>query len=245
MKGYKLFIVISFLFFFGGILGWLIELFYRRLAKENKSRQWFNPGFLTGPCLPLYGFGCVVLYILSLIEKFILNFDTGGVKHYAVMFLIMALAMTLLEYVAGIIFIKGMNLKLWDYSNEWGNFQGIICPKFTLFWGLLSAAYYFFLFPPIHRLVLWFIENPWFSFVVGIFFGIFLIDGAFAIRLGTILRSKAVEIDRKATIDLQKFEKFLRERKLSRFYAPHDSRFMLTSKLEDFENFVKRSPAKG
>lgn len=34
------------------------------------------------------------------------------------MFIIMAAAMTLVEYIAGIIFVKGMHIKLWDYSNE-------------------------------------------------------------------------------------------------------------------------------
>ena len=30
----------------------------------------------------------------------------------------MALSVTLIEYFAGLIFIKGMHVKLWDYSDE-------------------------------------------------------------------------------------------------------------------------------
>ena len=50
-----------------------------------------------------------------------------------VLFLLMALSVTLIEYFAGLIFIKGMHVKLWDYSDEKWNIQGIICPKFTSF----------------------------------------------------------------------------------------------------------------
>ena len=46
----------------------------------------------------------------------------------------MALSGTLIEYFAGLIFIKGMHVKLWDNSDEKFNIQGIICPKFTFFW---------------------------------------------------------------------------------------------------------------
>ena len=44
IEAYRLFIVISFLFFFGGILGWFIELFFRRLnTKKNPEKIWYNP----------------------------------------------------------------------------------------------------------------------------------------------------------------------------------------------------------
>ena len=39
------------------------------------------------------------------------------------------------------------HVRLWDYSNEWMNYEGLICPKFSLFWGLICALYYFLLYP--------------------------------------------------------------------------------------------------
>ena len=63
---YRIFILLCFLFFFCAVLGWVIELFFRRfISKANPDRLWLNPGFLTGPYLPLYGCGVVVLYALS------------------------------------------------------------------------------------------------------------------------------------------------------------------------------------
>lgn len=256
IKFYEVFILICFLFFFGAILGWVLELFFRRfISPANPERLWLNPGFLTGPYLPLYGFGVVVLYALSYLEKYLTQFDSGGPVHYLIMFVIMAAAMTVVEYIAGIIFIKGMHIKLWDYSNEKGNIQGIICPRFTIIWGVLSILYYFLLYPPITKMIFWFMEHKFFSFTVGSIFGIFIVDFATSMHLGTILRKKAVEFDEKHVIDFDKFK----SKAGKRFFSVHNRMNLLeklnladkvnllekknlTEKIDDFENFVKRSP---
>ena len=62
----SLFLVLTFLFFVGSVAGWVLELFYRRFfSRNNPERKWINPGFLTGPYLPLYGFSLVILFSLS------------------------------------------------------------------------------------------------------------------------------------------------------------------------------------
>ena len=57
---------------------------------------------------------------------------SGSVGYYFVMFFIMALVMTLIEYLVGLLSIHVMGIRLWDYSHCWGNIQGIICPLFTM-----------------------------------------------------------------------------------------------------------------
>ena len=47
------------------------------------------------------------------------------------LFSAMAVGMTLIEYVAGVFCLKFLKVRLWDYSNLWGNVQGIICPLFS------------------------------------------------------------------------------------------------------------------
>ena len=131
-------LILAFLFFMGCIVGWGIEVIFRRFKKENVSRKWVNPGFLVGPYLPLYGFGLCGLYLLASLENTSLIEEvTAGSK--IVLFLIMAIVMTLFEYIAGLIFIKGMHVQLWDYSKEKFNIQGIICLKFSIFWAILGA----------------------------------------------------------------------------------------------------------
>lgn len=245
LNGYQNFVVISFLFFVGSILGWILELFYRKFFErvQNPNARWVNPGFLTGPWLPVYGFGAAALFVMSVIETYMIKIDSGGLLHYVMMIVFMALTMTCIEFAAGIIFIKGMKIRLWDYTEEWGNLWGIICPKYTFFWALLSAGYYFFLFPKFLDLVLWFIEHPWFSFVVGIILGMFIIDCGFSLRLGSVLRKKAMQIDKAAAINMQKMQDHLRQERLAKFFEAH-SELYLTQKLQSFEDFVSRSPAK-
>ena len=245
LTSYKIFVIAAFLFFTGSVLGWFIELFYRKFFErvQNPQRRWVNPGFLTGPWLPVYGFGALSLFAMSFVETFISGLDKGGAAHYVLMIVFMALIMTGIEFAAGIIFIKGMKIRLWDYSDEWGNLWGIICPKYALFWAALSAAYYFLLFPPFLDLVMWFIEHPWFSFVVGTLFGIFVVDCAFSLKLGTALRKKAMQIDKASAINIQKMQSALRQDRMAKFFSAHSERF-LTEKLQSFEDFISRSPAK-
>ena len=197
------FLVAAFLFFIGSCLGWCIEVVFRRCFTAKK---WINPGFLTGPYLPLYGFGVVGLFAIS-----VLPIDTGMPWLNAVIIiLIMGAAMTLIEYIAGLIFIKGMKIKLWDYTDRWGNIQGIICPLFSLFWLLVAVFFYFVITAPVISAVVWFVHHIEFAFVVGMFMGIFLIDFAHAIDLSTKIRKFAAEHD--MVVHFEKLKETLRER---------------------------------
>ena len=62
----NLFLTLAYLFFIGSTLGWVAELLYRRfLSGANPERKWINPGFCTGPYLPIYGFGLCTLFLLA------------------------------------------------------------------------------------------------------------------------------------------------------------------------------------
>ena len=107
----------------------------------------------------------------------------------------MALAMTVIEYIAGIVSYKGLHVRLWDYSEEWGNIQGVICPKFSLFWGLLGVAYYYLIHPNILDALDWLAHNLASSFFIGVFYGIFIIDLVNSANLITKLKKIADEND--------------------------------------------------
>ena len=127
MSKFQIFLIVLYLFFFGAVGGWVLELLFRRFfSGANPERKWLNPGFLFGPCLPLYGFGTVLLFILSELDHQLFGSFSGTFWYYPVMFVVMALAMTLLEYIVGVVSFKGFHLRLWDYSKLWGNIQGII-----------------------------------------------------------------------------------------------------------------------
>lgn len=189
----ELLMVLLFLFAIGSMTGWFIELFYRRFTRENLERNWLNPGFLVGPCLPLYGFGLCALYILSGLDQ--LNLVNNQIAERIILFILMAVVMTIIEYIAGIIFIKKMKVELWDYSDEWCNLQGIICVKYSVIWAILGVLYYFVLHPYILDIVTWISNNPTFSFVIGFFYGILFIDLGYSAEILKKIRTFAIEND--------------------------------------------------
>lgn len=187
----KFFLVITFLFFTGSIIGWGIELIFRRFfSKNNPERKWINPGFLTGPYLPLYGFSLVILFLLSFID---VSFIENSHLQKAVLFALMALCITFFEFIAGMIFIVGMKIRLWDYSKNRGNIKGIICPQFTFYWWLLSAVYYFLIHPRILEWLYWFTSHIEFSFVVGFFYGVLCVDLCYSLKVMARIRHFARE----------------------------------------------------
>lgn len=188
----SLILILAFLFFVGSIFGWILELLFRRfISKNNPERKWINPGFCVGPYLPLYGSGLCILYLIAGIRPYI-HFGNEIVDN-VVLLLAMALAMTVIEYIAGIISYKGFHVRLWDYSNEWGNIQGIICPKFSLIWGALGVAYYYLVHPNILDALNWLSNNLAFSFFIGMFYGVFIIDLVYSANLITKLKKLSDE----------------------------------------------------
>lgn len=183
---------LAFLFFMGSTIGWGLEVIFRRFfSSSNPERKWINPGFCTGPYLPLYGFGLCLLYLIAGLEKY--SWISHPVWNRIILFFAMALCMTVIEYIAGIFCLKVAKVRLWDYRDEWANVQGIICPKFSLAWAVLGAVYYFLIHPYILGALEWLSRNLAFSFVIGLFFGVFILDVAHSTQLVVKLKKFAEE----------------------------------------------------
>ena len=246
-------LTLCFLFCVGSCIGWCIEVGFRRIFTAKK---WINPGFLTGPYLPLYGFGVVGMYLICLIPIDVGNFWLNALITIA----ITGVSMTVIEYLAGLIFIKGMRVKLWDYSNRWGNIQGIICPLFSLIWLAVGALYYFVIDPFVIGWVEWFVSNMSFAFVVGFFFGVFTIDFCHSINLTVKIRKFATDHD--VVVRYEKVKESIKESfdKLkngvkdtankipkARFFSPFKSSNSLEQALIEYlakENAEKEKPRK-
>ncbi len=197
----KYIVLSSTLFVIGSLIGWVIELFFRRFVSQKK---WMNPGFLTGPYLPIYGFGVLVLYGVSNLPLGINNQPVDIIVHI----LIIGVGMTLIEFIAGLIFIKGFKVKLWDYSNRKGNIMGIICPSFSIIWLGVGSLYYFLLNPVLVNGLTWISENLIYTYFVGIVIGAMLVDFAYSIHLATKLK----DYKELASLRFEDFKKELKER---------------------------------
>lgn len=166
-------LVLAFLFYVGSLIGWILEFLFRNLISHDgpKTAFFINPGFCQGPYLPIYGIGTIVMFIISYVFKEVLHYS-----QIIPIILIIGLFMTLIELIGGYLLLKYMNLRLWDYRQFKGNFKGYICPQFTLIWTILGAIFYLLVYPYCINGIIWLSKNLAFSFFIGLFYGIFIID---------------------------------------------------------------------
>jgi len=122
---------LTFMFCIFSIIGWIVEVLYDSV----QNKRMVNRGFLMGPYLTVYGTGALMgIFLIGQIQHF--NIFIKAVSYLGIT--------TITEYAAGLILLKAFNVKLWDYSNEKFNYNGIICLKFSLFW-MLSVFFFDYL----------------------------------------------------------------------------------------------------
>ena len=105
-------------------------------------RKPVNSGFLYGPFCPMYGFGAVIMLVASQISNNIL-----------IIFVMAVTIFTVWEYVVAVILEKLFKTKYWDYSNIRFNFQGRICLKNSIYWGILGVILVLIIQPCIEKLL--------------------------------------------------------------------------------------------
>lgn len=238
-----IFLSLAYLFFIGSMIGWVLELLYRNLKRPHQ--RWINPGFCTGPYVPLYGFGLCILYLLASLERFGIIKDPFWNKVFII--LTMGVCMTLIEYIAGIWCLKYMKVRLWDYSNQWGNLQGIICPGFSLVWAAIGVLYDFFIHPHILNALQWLSQNLAFSFFIGMFFGIFLLDVAHSAQIVSKLKQFAEEnqvVVKYENIKHHIRESHLRTKQQYHFFSPFRSDHALLDHLKEMYGTIEKQRKK-
>lgn len=232
----SLFLILAFLFSIGASLGWILELIYRKFfSKANPHRKWINPGFCTGPYLPIYGFGLCILYLIASIKSVYPNLNQ------LVIFIITAIAMTTIEYIAGTWLLLTFHVRLWDYTREWGNINGLICPRFSVYWAIIGAIYYFLIHPHVLGALNWLSYNLAFSFVIGMFFGIFMIDVSHSTQIITKLKAFAKENDvivRYEAVKLQIKAHHEANMKKYHFFRPFHSDVPLHEHLMEMQKII-------
>ncbi len=111
-------------FFFYSFVGWIWESSYVSICTHKLT----NRGFLTGPMLPIYGSGAIVM----LCTTYPVRSSEIGI------FFIGMFSATLLEYVTGVIMEALFQVRYWDYSDKKFNIHGHICLSSSLAWGVFT-----------------------------------------------------------------------------------------------------------
>lgn len=114
-------------------LGWCLEVSYGMLT----LKKFVNRGFLIGPLCPIYGLGCVLLYLLL-----------QGYASDPIMLALASMAIcSILEYVASYLMEKIFKTRWWDYSEKKYNINGRICLEMAIPFGILGLLVVYILFP--------------------------------------------------------------------------------------------------
>lgn len=129
------------LFFAYSVVGWLWETIYCSI----RARKFQYRGFLAGPYCPVYGFAVVTILLAT--DQFS--------RTIIGLFIIGLIVATIFEFFASIILERAFHLKLWDYSQLWGNLDGRVAPAISLFWGIAVVILVKFVQPPMMNLVNW------------------------------------------------------------------------------------------
>lgn len=117
-------------------IGWLLEVAYA----FYEERRFVNRGILAGPICPVYGFGTLLILNIGSLLKL----QHPGLLSNIIFIILLT---TVLEYLTGYMLETFLNVKAWDYSNEFCNIKGRICLKFSIFWGLLGCFLIYGLHP--------------------------------------------------------------------------------------------------
>lgn len=224
----RILINIATLFLIGSVLGYLVELLFKRFFSKKK---WVNPGFMRGPYLPIYGFGVLALYGLW-------NISFGSMPNWSVIvikLIIIGIGMTLIELVTGLFFLKVFNMRLWDYGDRWGNYKGVICPLFSLIWMAAGGIYYFLLNGLLINALNYINTNLVYSFFIGIGIGMIIVDALYSFRVGIKVK-KALE---GIQINYNNFRESFYESKQGKRFAAFST--LLSSKAEELKEHALKT----
>ena len=113
------------LFFAYAFLGWCIEV----TLKYFQFHRFINRGFLTGPWLPIYGFGAA---LITVVIKGLAPLEFSVGTTFAVSFLLCGF----LEYMTSYVLEKRFHARWWDYSQKPMNLHGRVWIGNLILFGL-------------------------------------------------------------------------------------------------------------
>lgn len=143
----------GFCFFIYCLMGWIYEV----ILGLCYGHGFVNRGFLFGPWLPVYGIGALLL-ILCLQPIFRKKRYLGKLPLTPFFIFIGTFVLTsVLEYITGAALMEFYQIRLWDYSADWLNINGYICPR-TSFRFAIGGLLLFYVTQPLLRA--WFVRWP-------------------------------------------------------------------------------------
>ena len=120
-------------FFVYSFAGWCGEV----CAAAVERKRFINRGFVSGPLCPVYGIGAVsyAVFLPELADNLFFLFLGGMILG------------AFIEFVTGLLLEKIFHKKWWDYSGILFNFEGYVCLRYSLLWGVFAVLMVLFVNP--------------------------------------------------------------------------------------------------
>lgn len=187
-------------FYLCSFFGYFLEVLWVFLG----THKLVNRGFLTGPVIPIYGVGAVLILFCLL-------------RYYddpVVVFVFGIIITSALEYFTSFIMEKIFHNRWWDYSNQKYNLNGRICLKNSFTFGIMSLVIIYAIVPLLYFIFSLLSLKVW-QIIVIICSGLFIIDVIYSSIIAYNLRNRLIIVEELKNEKLAKipvlFEKKLKE----------------------------------
>ena len=136
--GFSILLYWFLMFWFFSFLGWIVE----GLAFIIEDRKLVNRGFLIGPYCPIYGFGAIIMLLISKLTD-----------NLFVFFILALVLCSAFEYFISFLMESLFQVRWWDYSNDSFNINGRVCLRNALAFGGLGVLFIRYLKPLFDKLI--------------------------------------------------------------------------------------------
>ncbi len=133
-------------FFVYSILGHLLETIVALITKTN-----FKSGFLFGWWTPVYGVGTVIILFIS--EYLFKNMHMNRIVESIVAFFVIAIVLSFIEALGGVLLEKIFNISFWDYNAHKYHIGKYISLEMTFMWGIASMIFIYLVNPLLEKII--------------------------------------------------------------------------------------------
>lgn len=139
-------------FFVYSILGHALETIVAFITHTN-----FKSGILNGWWTPVYGIGAITILFIS--EYLFKNLHMNRVYETVIVFFVVAIVLSTLEALGGVLIQSIFGTTFWDYSNQRYHIGKYISLEMTITWGIVSIIFIYVIHPIlkgiIHKIPRW------------------------------------------------------------------------------------------
>ena len=133
-------------FFIYSILGHVIETLISMITGNG-----FKSGILNGWWTPVYGIGAVTILLVS--EYLFKNLHMHRFWETIIMFFVVAIVLSTIEAIGGVLIEKIYDKVFWDYSQHKFHIGHYISLEMTLVWGISSVIFVYLIHPILDGII--------------------------------------------------------------------------------------------